>query len=77
MNFRYLLLFPALGLSACNGSDSSSHSPTDAGTFGPPVTVVDTGDTKIIESEPTAQQTARMKAARLQAQGKINERHTL
>ncbi len=81
MNFRFLLLFAALGLSACNGSDFSDQQ-TNEGTFVPPVAVVDTGDTKaigdtgggkIIEPEPTAQQITRMKAADLQAQGKINE----
>ncbi|WP_271895563.1 S10 family serine carboxypeptidase-like protein [Candidatus Phyllobacterium onerii] len=71
MNFRFLLLF-ALGLSACNDPGSSSQQ-TSEGTFVPPVAVVDTGGTKIIEPEPTAQQIARMKAANLQAQGKIKE----
>ncbi|TDQ34831.1 hypothetical protein DEV91_10229 [Phyllobacterium brassicacearum] len=32
MNFRYLLLAAALGLSACNGSDSSTNNEAD-GTF--------------------------------------------
>jgi hypothetical protein len=30
MNFRYLLLVAVLGLSACNGSDSSSNKTTDS-----------------------------------------------
>jgi chromosome segregation ATPase len=33
MNFRFLLLFAALGLSACNGSDSSDSSTTTTSTF--------------------------------------------
>ncbi len=33
MNFRFLLLFAALGLSACNGSDSSDSSTTATSTF--------------------------------------------
>ncbi|UXN61495.1 S10 family serine carboxypeptidase-like protein [Phyllobacterium zundukense] len=86
MNFRYLLLFTALGLGACNGSDSSSPPLTDEGTFVPPVAVVDTGNTgnaggtgdtgggtKIIEPEPDPQQTARLKADILKAQGKIDD----
>jgi carboxypeptidase C (cathepsin A) len=81
MNFRYLLLFAALGLSACNGSDSARN--TDGGTFDQK-NIVDTkdgvGGTKEtadtggkIAELPTPQHIARMKATDLKLQGKIDE----
>ncbi|MBB3235529.1 S10 family serine carboxypeptidase-like protein [Phyllobacterium endophyticum] len=81
MNFRYLLLFAALGLSACNGSNSSQNA--DEGTFDKKNIVdtkdgggetKDTGDTggKFVEL-PTPEQIARLKAADLKALGKLDE----